>query len=69
MTNKGTLWIWLSLLAIRGLVVFCLYWHTQQRDAELQQEAFSAEMQHKPSAHHYKINQVHAAGLNFFVLN
>lgn len=68
MTTKGALWIWLSLLAIRGLVVFCFYAHYQQSNVE-QQEAYSGEMQASPPQHHYSINQVHAAGINFFVLN
>jgi hypothetical protein len=68
MTTKGTLWIWLSLLAIRGLAVFCFYWNAQQRNAELQQEGVSAETHNVPPPHHHRINQVHAAGISFFVL-
>ena len=69
MATKGALWIWLTLLAIRGLVVFCFYAHYQHRSAELQQEELSREAPASPPQHHYRINQVHTAGVSFFMLS
>ena len=69
MTTKGTLWIWLTLLAIRGLVVFSFYWHAQQHNAELQQDGVSAETHSSPPRHYYRINQIHTTGISFFVLS
>lgn len=70
MATKGALWIWLTLLAIRGLTVSCFYFHYQRVSAALQQEELSKEVPAStPPPHHYKINQVHTTGISFFVLS
>ena len=70
MATKGAIWIWLTLLAVRGLAVFCIYMHYQAVNTALQEEALSKEMQQEPALqHHYRIHTVHTGQFYFFLLS
>ena len=70
MASKGILWIWLSLLALRGLAVFCFYINYQHGNVDHQSEVYLKETPaYNLPSHSYKFNKVHTAGISFFVLS
>ena len=68
MATKGAIWIWLTLLAIRGLTVFCFSMHYQQVYRE-QQESMTKETPPAAPAHQYSIHKVQAANFSFILLS
>lgn len=70
MSSKGVIWIWLTMLAIRGLVVFCLYIAARPlaREAGEEQQPKVGLTIAGPQKH-FRMHQVHTAGISFFVLH
>ncbi|WP_118973136.1 hypothetical protein [Taibaiella koreensis] len=71
MSSKGVIGVWLTLLAARGLVVFCLYMAQRPIGQSMQQERSKEEFTEYNGSqhHHYRVHKVHTARVSFFVLN
>ncbi|WP_118951712.1 hypothetical protein [Taibaiella helva] len=71
MSSKGVIGIWLTLLAVRGLMVFCLYMTNRPMGQGMQQEQSTEQpaVYSSLQQHHYKVHKVHTAGISFFVLD